>query len=218
MKGQEYRSETDTIAVVGACSHPSIVDSVTDGPAGTIGVEISPAGAYRFFRLSLKELKDQSTSLADILGRTGRELERRLSGLESVEEKVGALQQFLVTLSAQRETDRVFEHCVRAIEAARGGLRIRRLEQETGYSSRWLNRKFEERLGISPKNFSSIVRFQHYYQAMLANRVEFFRERRFYLHYHDESHFIKEFKRFTGFSPAQLIRSKNQFGSMFYQE
>ena len=218
MNGRDYRTGTHSLGLVGVCNHPSIVDAETDGPTGTIGVEISPAAAYRFFRLSLKELRDQRTSLADILGKAGRELERRLSDLEGVEEKVASLQQFLVALFTQREADPVFEHCIRKIEGESGGVQIRELEQATGYSSRWLNRKFEEQLGISPKNFSSIVRFQHYYQALLANKADFFKQKTFYLHYHDESHFIKEFKRFTGLSPAQLMRSRNEFGSMFYHE
>jgi len=95
---------------------------------------------------------------------------------------------------------------------------MRQLERGTGYSSRWLNLKFEERLGISPKNYSSIIRFQRYYRELVLNPGNFFKQKLFYGDYYDESHFIKDFRRFTDAPPARLIRMKNEFGKTFYRD
>jgi methylphosphotriester-DNA--protein-cysteine methyltransferase len=116
------------------------------------------------------------------------------------------------------QEDSLFEYCMRQINISKGSLSIRHLELATGYSSRWLNLKFEERLGISPKNYSSILRFQRYYSTMLSNPNDFFKQKSFYDYYYDESHFIKEVKRFTDMPPTRLMRSKNEFGKTFYQE
>jgi methylphosphotriester-DNA--protein-cysteine methyltransferase len=78
--------------------------------------------------------------------------------------------------------------------------------------------KFENRLGMSPKNLSSIIRFQKNYQAMISHPAAFFSQKDFFDHYHDESHFIKNFKRYTGFPPSKIIQLKNEFGRTFYQD
>lgn len=218
MGNKRYLAPQHAIAIVGASDLPSVVDAQWNGPTGTIGVEISPMGAYRFLHLHMKDIKNQSNLLTDILGHTARALEQRIAALESLDDKVRILQQFLLTLFVNSEKDALFEHCIHQLEISQGSIRIAALERQTGYSSRWLHKKFEERLGISPKNFASIMRFQQYYRALLANSTAFFRQKQFFDHYHDESHFIKDFKRFTGLSPTKLIGSKNEFGNTFYHD
>ncbi|HYG14269.1 MAG TPA: hypothetical protein VEC12_00845, partial [Bacteroidia bacterium] len=83
---------------------------------------------------------------------------------------------------------------------------------------RWLHMKFMERAGISPKNLASIVRFQQFYTALAQNREKDFLQKEFYDFYYDQSHFIKDFKRFTGLPPAKLAMSENEFGKIFYKE
>ena len=215
---KNYLAKVNRIALVGISDKASVVDAETDSPTGIIGVEFNAIGAYRFFHLRLKEIKNELYYLADILGKTARDIEERIADQQNMDDKIHVLQQFLLSLFIQKDEDVLFEHCLYRIAISKGNLSIRLLEQQTGYTSRWLNMKFEERLGMSPKNFSSIIRFQQYYQALLYNHTDFFTQKQFYLHYHDESHFIKEFKRFTGFSPLKLMRSENKFGRTFYKD
>lgn len=218
MDDKYYVTPKDQMALVGMSDRPSIVDAAAQGPTGTIGVEISAMGAYRFFHLRLKDIKNQLHPLADILGKTINSIEQRLAESPAIPGKIRLLQQFLLSLFFRSERDPLFEYCVQQIHVATGSQLVRQLEQGTGYSSRWLNLKFEERLGISPKNYSSIIRFQRYYRAMLANPGDFFKLKDFYDDYYDESHFIKAFRRFTDMPPTRLMQSKNEFGNTFYQD
>jgi AraC-like DNA-binding protein len=218
MGNKDYLAPQHSMAIVGASDLPSIVNAQTDGPIGTIGVEVSPMGAYRFLHLRMHDIKKQLNFLPDILGKTARVIEQQIASSTSIDDKVWVLQQFLLTLFADSEKDLLFEYCIQQIEASKGGIKIATLERQTGYSSRWLNMKFEERLGMSPKSFSSVIRFQQYYRALLANSTDFFKQKQFFDHYHDESHFIKDFKRFTGLPPSKLIRAKNEFGNTFVRD
>jgi AraC-like DNA-binding protein len=215
---KQYLAKTNRIALVGISDCSSIVDAETDGPTGTLGVEFNAIGAYRFFHIRLKEIKNQLYYLEDIIGKAVKDIEQQIEAEQNIGDKIGALQRFLLSLFLKKDEDVLFERCLHQIAIAKGNLSIRQLERQTGYSGRWLNMKFEERLGMSPKNFSSIVRFQQYYQALLSNHTDFFIQKQFYLHYHDESHFIKEFKRFTGFSPLKLMKAENNFGRTFYKD
>ena len=79
------------------------------------------------------------------------------------------LQQFLLNQFKQQAEDSIFEYCVAKITLLKGKITVKELEKKTGYSSRWLNMKFIDKLGVSPKNLSSIIRFNQYYNAVANN-------------------------------------------------
>lgn len=216
--GKMYIAKNHTIALVGMSDCPSIVDAETDGPVGIIGVEFSSLGAYRFFHFNLNNIANQLYHLSDLLHPVAKELEATLQDSPDVDDKIKILQQFLFSLYRKTEQDKLFEYCIHQIDGSDGNIRIKELERQTGYSSRWLNMKFENMLGMSPKNLGSILRFQKNYQAMISNPVSFFNQKDFFDHYHDESHFIKNFKRYTGYAPSKILQLKNEFGRAFYKD
>ena len=77
---------------------------------------------------------------------------------------------------------------------------------------------FTDKLGISPKNLSTIIRFKQYYNAVANNAELSFMKNDFYDFYYDRSHFMKEFKRFTGLSYSGFENKTNDFGKLFYKE
>src|SRR6185312_3653309 len=150
-----------------------------------------------------------------ILGKMVSELEEKISGIDSVTGKVELIQQFLLQQFTAFNSDPVFDYCVNKIRLSRGNININVLEKETGYSSRWLNIKFMEKIGLSPKNLSAVMRFNYFYHLLASGSSSFFDDKEFYNSYYDQSHFIKDFKRFTGLPPAKLSRSANDFGNIF---
>lgn len=215
MGGHDYIANEGQLSLVGVGELPSMVDALTDKALGVIGVDFTAQGAYRFWQWRLKEISNRLYLLTDILGKTVRHIEEKIYNTESMEEKLQIVQQFLYNLFTIKGSDQVFEYCIKKIKDTKGAITVKELERQTGYSGRWLNRKFEERLGISPKNFASISRFQFYYHALLTNASRILTHKEFYHHYYDESHFIREFRRFTGMPPARLETTVNNFGKLF---
>lgn len=74
---------------------------------------------------------------------------------------------FLLNQLSLYDEDLIFEYCVEKINASKGKITIKELEKKTGYSNRWLNMKFNEKLGASPKNLSSVIRFSQCYQSFI---------------------------------------------------
>ena len=216
--GSRFVSEESKITLIGLSDLPSVVDIGEDRPSGNITVEFSPLGVYRFLNLRLSEIKNTICLLDDVLGKESRELSEQLQHVSGgVTEKVNMIQDFLLRFFLSREEDKVFEYCVKHLMQDKGRTLITELERVTGYTSRWINAKFNERLGTSAKNLGSILRFQQYYQAVNLNREDFFFEREFYHYYYDQSHFIKDVKRFTGFAPKQLLQQNNDYDRFFYK-
>ncbi len=218
VNGKSFTSKEQNISLTGLVDVPVIVDVEKDVATGTIVVEFNPQGAYRFFHLSLTEIKNQIHPLTDILGTIAKQLQEQISNVESVDGKVSLLQQFLLKQFSLQAEDNIFEYCIEKITSSKGKITIQELEKKTGYSSRWLNMKFKDKLGISPKNLSTIIRFNQYYNAIANNNEMDFMQNAFYDHYYDQSHFLKEFKRFTGLSHSGFESTTNDFGKLFYKE
>lgn len=216
--GKSFTSKEQNISLTGLVDVPVILDVEKDIATGTIIVEFNPQGAYRFFNLQFNNIANSIHPLTDILGTVAKQLEEQISYSESVEGKVTLLQQFLLKQFMLQQEDSIFEYCVAKITSSKGKITVKELEKKTGYSSRWLNIKFKEKLGVSPKTLSTIIRFNQYYTAVANNSEMDFMQNAFYDHYYDQSHFLKEFKRFTGQSHSGFENATNDFGKLFYKE
>jgi len=208
MNGQSFSFKEQSISLTGLVDVPVTLDADDDVATGTIGVEFSPHGAYRFFHFSFDEIKNKIYSLNDILGTVSKRLEEQIANTEPVERKIFLVQQFLLKQLSLHKEDSIFDYCVQKIQSTQGKITIKELEKKTGYSSRWLNMKFTDKIGVSPKNLSSITRFKQYYQTFSKKDENPFLKNYFYDYYYDQAHFIKEFKRFTGLTPTEFNYSK----------
>lgn len=92
------------------------------------------------------------------------------------------------------------------IYAAGGEVRIKELEEYTGYTARYMNKVFHEIVGVSPKLFCKITKLQRMIQWMNQsdglNLADFAVD----YGYYDQSHFIKDFKEFTAMTPKQYTK------------
>lgn len=218
MNGKTFASKEHDITLTGMVDVPVILDTEKDIATETIGIEFNPQGVYRFFHFNLNEIRNQIYSLEDLSGNTGKRLKEEIANATTAEEKIWLVQQFLIKQLSMKEEDFIFEYCVEKINSSRGKITIKELEKKTGYSSRWLNIKFNEKLGVSPKNLSSVIRFKQYYQALINGNERSFLKNDFYDLYYDQSHFIKDFKRFTGLAPTKFEKQINSFGESYYRE
>jgi AraC-like DNA-binding protein len=201
------------LSLTGLIDSPVILDSYEDAQTGTIIIEFNPLGAYRFFHLSYAEVKNQIVELADLIGNHAEELQSQLAEANAITLRLQLLQNFLIKQLEKTVADPIYDYCIGRILGADGLLTVTQLEKETGYSSRWLHRKFSERLGTGPKNLSEIVRFKQFYHAYSTGAGLKKLKEQIYHNYHDQSHFIRAFKRFTGSTPTDLQNSTNELST-----
>ncbi|HEX3008715.1 MAG TPA: DUF6597 domain-containing transcriptional factor [Bacteroidales bacterium] len=186
---------------------------------GTIGVELTPNGVHRFTSFSASEIVNRIFSFGDIYGTIGRQIIEQLTNTPDPITKIGVLQDFLVKIvQLNNRHNSIIDYAVSTIKSSSGLIEIRELERKTGYSKRYLDMLFKDHLGISPKTLASITRFQSFYKAWAnANDTLFYKDNVLDL-YFDQAHFIKEFKRYTGYSPKQYANQRNEFGKIFYRQ
>ena len=217
-QGMYELSRQHQITLIGINDAPFVVDAERDAPSGIIGVEFTSCGAYRFFNLRQSECKNRILNLGEILGDAIHDIEMRIAEQKKPDDKIRLLQSYLISQFAKTQPDTVFDFCVQQIRKTNGGISIKQLEKSTGYSSRWLNMKFEERIGMSPKSLCAVIRFQTIYRALLLHPQSIHQNKSYYNLYYDQSHFIREFKRFTGTSPAKFEARITEFGKIFSKQ
>jgi AraC-like DNA-binding protein len=213
-----HLSKESQITLIGIADIPAIVDLENDAPHKNIGIEFSPLGAYRIFQLRQSELKNNLFLLEDVIGKSARTIQEIIANTEVVEEKIQLIQSYLIKLLSKSEPDLILDYCIREIENSNGLVTVMTLEKKTGYSSRWLYEKFMEKVGLSPKSLSSVIRFMQFYDQWAKNPGADFFKNDMYNYFYDQAHFIKEFKRFTGLSPLEFTKSENEFGRLFYKD
>lgn len=89
------------------------------------------------------------------------------------------------------------------IYSSKGSVTVKELSEKVYWSSRQMNRYFTQQFGLSVKAYCNILRFRASLEHIAKGR--FFPESPFA----DQSHFIKEVKKFSGVSPKELKRNQN---------
>ena len=85
-------------------------------------------------------------------------------------------------------------------------MKIKKMAQDQYVSERQLNRLFKQWIGLSPKELTRIIRFQNALRnIILADNVNW-SSLAVESGYHDQAHFISEFKAFTGITPTQVAK------------
>jgi AraC-like DNA-binding protein len=135
---------------------------------------------------------------------------------ENPKQKINIIQEFLLNrLKSSERNNLILNYSVNFISSLHGIASIKQLEKKTGYSKRYLDILFKNHLGISPKTYSTIMRFQHFYKIFGENTSSEAAIQAALELYYDQSHFIKEFKRYTGYAPTRYSKLNNDFGKHF---
>lgn len=211
-----FNQNEHQLSLSGLIDTPVMLNPQEDVPTGTIIIEFNPLGTYRLFHLSYAEVKNQIVDLTHLAGKYAGELQVQLADAGTVRQKLLILQNFLVGQLQKTTSDQIYDYCINRINATKGLITVAQLEKETGYSARWLNVKFAEYLGTGPKNLAEIVRFKQCYQAYATGEKMQHLKQYIYEYYHDQSHFIRAFKRFTGHTPTDLQNSVNELATKHY--
>ncbi len=212
IENQTREHKESSFIIIGQMTKSAIIESEIN--FGSIGVDFKPLGAYKFFPFSLHEITNQVYHAPDIFNKLGDELQEKISEITDINKKVIFVEEFLYRQMIElNKYDYITEYAVNKIISSNGLVNISELSKDMCYSRRQLVRKFIESIGLSPKEFSCIIRFHEIYKKFNINKYS---EEDLYDLYYDQSHFIKEFKKYTGLTPGEYLSQSNKFGSIFY--
>ena len=186
-------------------SHPGYFVIEPSQQQEVIGVHFKPGGAAPFLGAPAGEFTSQNLDLEDIWPASiTRSLRARLVEAVSPETKLRILEQALVSRLKPRLTPHpTAAFAIRRLLAAPAITRIGSMQQASGFSPKRFIQLFRDASGLSPKVFCRIQRFQTVItQIARGERIEW-AEVAVASGYYDQPHLNREFRSFSGLSPAE---------------
>jgi AraC-like DNA-binding protein len=187
--------------VCGAHSRYFVLE--TSQQSEVVGVHFRRGGAAPFLGMPLSEIMDRHVGLEDIWGPQVSALRQRLQEAESSATLFARLEAAL--LKRLREPPPNYfavVDAIRQISAGPTALRVRQISDRTGYSRKRFIRLFHDTVGLTPKLFCRIQRFQALLDEIAAGDCVEWARVALDCGYFDQSHMIRDFRAFAGVTPS----------------
>lgn len=176
-----------------------------------VGVHFKPGGAFPFFEMPVSELHNLHVSLEDLWGREAGLLRQRLLESQTPEKKFQVLEECLLAQAFRP----LVRH--RAVDCALALFRnihtapaMTELADQIGISSRRFIQLFSNEVGLRPKAFARVRRFQQVLQNIRTGAEFSWADMAASCGYYDQAHFIHDFKEFSGINPTTYLAQKTQ--------
>lgn len=213
----EVKEDLPALFLYGQTTRPREIR--TGGEFQALGASFYPNALKLIFGFNANELTDTCIDLNALSEEHGVPLSDKLLSASSVHDQVEILSSFLF-LQIQKnnvQTDKTIQFVISEIIASHGSVSLRDLQQRLQISERSLERKFNQSVGISPKLFARICRFQASLHQLRNNKYTKLSDIAFENGYADQSHFIRAFQEFAGFSPNQYQKQSLEVVANFPQ-
>jgi len=188
----------------------SYLEILPHGKPGLIAVRFSAQGAYHFFGVPMKEIANGETPLNEVWSGLGTEIEEKIGEARNNQSRIDIIQQYLLLQLAKNGSyDQLIDYCLEEINNSRGQISMEELAGKTGVSNRQLLRKFNKCVGLPPKEFSKIVKFNNALNYLNRFPGRSFTDTAYDCGYFDQAHFIRDFKAYSGLTPSEYLFASN---------
>lgn len=169
-------------------------------------IRLNAAKAYRLYPEPMNKMSNRAVSLNSIgLGSLSEAI--KVTGINDVYGTIKQCQQLLPALSKQHEkAETILTRAIALIDEMRGEIDVATLCAKLNIEKRTLERNFQRFIGLSPKYYIRVKRL-HYFLCLHQSTQSKITDSAFDAQFYDQSHFIREFKAFTGSTPQAFFNS-----------
>jgi AraC-like DNA-binding protein len=196
------RERTFRGAIVSGC-YSRAFEFDTRAHTHVVGVHFKPGGAGRLLGAPPGALANEHVALEDLWGRSATELREVLCATPSARQRIGVLDQALTARLRERSGHR-HRVSIAAAELEEPGVEVGAVARMLGLSRRRFIEIFTEDVGMTPKRFSIVRRFQR--ALVVAQRGPTSWPRiALECGYYDQAHLCRDWLELTGVSPTTLL-------------
>lgn len=209
---------TPTIELWGQITKPLIIRS--KGRHNMLGIKFLTHSAACFFKDEIGVFNDQVSDLCAIIGRPAKMLYTKLLETTSLHKRIELIEDFLWERLSRNEKkpfriDQVAD-ILKSIKNNSEENNLSNIASIHGITPRYLHKLIYQHTGLSPKSFNKINRFQLSLR-LIAKNDQPFTSIAYDCGYFDQSHFIRDFKSFTGVTPSAYLENKFPVNQVFQQ-
>ncbi len=171
------------------------------------GVEFQPAGSFPFFPPPACEMENASVALECLWGFAAGEIRERLLAARNLNEMFAiAERELLRRLSRPLALHPAVAFARREFCAAPQMPTVARVVQKTGISQRRFIQLFHEQVGLTPKAFCRVRRFQSVLLSVHGAKEAEWAQVALDCGYFDQAHLNHDFRAFSGVTPGEYLR------------
>jgi AraC-like DNA-binding protein len=175
------------------------------GGVESFAIFFQPLAFGQLFRLPLGPFVNQHHDAYAVLGAEADQLWNRMAETPTFAERVKVAEAYLLRKALNVERNTSIMNAARYMFRAKGAVRLNEVASQLSLGLRQFERNFLGEIGLSPKLYSRVARFQ----AALDTRIH--RQDTRWAHlanefgYHDQMHMIKDFQKLSGLTPERLL-------------
>jgi AraC-like DNA-binding protein len=173
-----------------------------------LGIRFFPYAAACFVKENIEQFNNQVVDFGDLWGSAVRELHERLLETAAWDRRIALVEDFLLSRIkfAERRSGKVamMSDIMRDMKRRDFLDNIESVATRYGITSRYLQKLFLQYTGLTPKLYTKINRFQNSLRLVCRKEASL-TAIAYNCGYFDQSHFIREFKSFTGLTPSGYV-------------
>jgi AraC-like DNA-binding protein len=192
------------IVVVGVQTYRR-VQLFVHGNVDSFAIFFESTGLQQLFNVPVRDLTNRDEEACAVLGQGIARLGQRLGTCRSFLVRVQMADEFLTNCSLHLRDAGSISQAAEQLRITRGCSRIDALANKTGMGLRQFQRRFQDAVGVPPKTFSRIVRFEAALEIKGSSPSKSWTDVAHELGYHDHMHLVHDFQQLSGAAPTGIL-------------
>ncbi len=158
----------------------------------------------------MKKVRNEFFDAGEYFSYVKREIEPFFFDITTMEERISLVETVLLKHFHPERENRILMNCMGELLKRQGNIKINKLAEEVHVSSRQIERIFSENIGITPKSFASLVRYQCVWREALYQRNFSVQDTVCKFGYTDQAHLLHEFRKYHRVTLREAVESARQ--------
>jgi AraC-like DNA-binding protein len=194
--------------IAGPHSEHWVLDTAEE--TAVVGVHFRAGGAFPFFGVPAGELHNLRVCLDTLWGSRAGSLVEQVLAASSPDAKFDILERALLATASTLARHRAVSFALQALSSAPHTSSVGEVTGAVGMSQRRFLERFRNEVGMAPKLFARVQRFQSVVQSVHSLREVDWADVAASCGYFDQAHFIHDFRAFSGFTPTAYLALKSE--------
>jgi len=203
----DKRAVMSSSYLIGGRSHSVLTRNL--GAVRLAGAKLDSRLLRAIMGIPLSEFRDSTLTLSEAGVRPLLDLDESIQSAHAPENIKADLDRFFLrALCRSTPEEPMVGALLQRIHLSRGTLSIMKWLRDKHIDSRTLERRFCANMGMMPKQYARVVRFKHSYRGLMVAEPSTAARRTHLDPYYDQSHFIREFRKFLGIAPTARLAGR----------
>ena len=182
---------------------------------GMLGIRFHSYGLYPLIGIPVAQLNNHRVVLEDLLTE-GSVLAQQFSSCTTTKERLSLIDHFMLSAFAGKTVDPAVKYLMQLVNQQPGEQSLYDGYQQMGFSKRHLRRKFQLWTGWTPQQMNTVARLQKLLGQWKCKNFCNLTDLALSCGYYDQSHFIRDFRKFAGVAPSVYFTKEDPLANNFF--